>query len=90
VTKWDRARSRTACGGCPNRIAAGEPFRRLQQGTFVFCAVCALRVYGETVPEDLPEPEPPRPAARPLQPFVDRMRRQLGLDFKKAQSGGEE
>lgn len=88
---WTRARARIRCGGCGARIVVGEAFRPLTVGPGVFCAACALRVLHET-PADLPplEAPPPSTVAGPLRELAARLRRQLGLDYKKAQSGDPE
>lgn len=96
---WYRVHgTHTRCGCCTLPIAEGTPARRTVNG-LVRCDACALRLFGET-PPDLPPlvtspPSPPAPGAwRPLQPFVERLRRSLDatqqgslLDTKQAATG---
>lgn len=85
-----------ACGGCRAPIPGGRPVRRLRHGFWSFCEECAKRCFGEDAPDALeaplasPPPAPSRPSTTgpgPLAPLVDLARRQLGFDFKRAQSG---
>jgi hypothetical protein len=98
---WYRARVGEVCGSCNQRQLALAPMRRLATGRGR-CAACAKRLFNEDVPAALAQAEaqlgtpPAKPAkhvngARPLQPFVKRMRRWLEAHAPdvKARAAGE-
>jgi hypothetical protein len=52
---WTRAEVALSCGGCDQRIAAGEPVRWVFQRPR--CTDCAARMLDEAPPADLDVPE---------------------------------
>jgi hypothetical protein len=87
---WTHALARTVCGYCGIVLAKGDPCLRLTGVRDPRCRICGERMTG-TRPDGAPAPPVITPApvlpSRPLQPFVERVRRQIGLDFKARASG---
>lgn len=102
TTGWYLSRVGELCGSCRQRIPAASPARRLKTGR-VRCVDCALAQLHETPPATLVQVAPPTPAVtppdpkngarwRPLQPFVEQLRRRLqppAVDVKHAAAGDD-
>lgn len=84
-----------ACGGCTFMTPQGGVFLVIENGggKRARCAACALRLFGEEAPEDLPEAPPPH-VTLPSQPvaFVPSkaLAAAVAADFKVRQLGERE
>ena len=95
MRSWKRAHMPQACGGCTFLTPQGGVFLVIENsgGKRARCAACALRLFGEEAPQDLPEPVPAN-ATLPSQPsaFVPSkaLAAVVAADFKVRQLGERE
>jgi len=88
MTRWTTTTYARTCGSCAAAVPAGAPMRSFREPALTpWCADCVLRVLQER-PYAVVNLTPP-PTVPPLQPLVERVRRQLGLDVKQRAAGDE-
>lgn len=91
---WTRCKDRQRCpGACAGEIAKGAPMLEIdgEAGTRVRCVQCALRMFGEAPPPELPELVivPPKPVERPAFADVRSMSKAAVIDFRRRAAGDE-